>query len=274
MNEKFERSLKKEYGIIAESLGFKERKHFFLNKLRPIGYFKSLTPNVSAFMSFRFFGHHKLYSEATVEVGIKYNDISEFLSNLMKEEYYSSNTFENLGYLMPQKVFLHENFYVDTDCGPALSQLFDKIKQYGYEYYEMLKNEDTFFKLLQEGHPLVNEKSEFNLPVLYYLRGEKQKGLACIENEINKRNQRKTDEELLEENTKSIKLVESVNDQFSSEQKNIVVVRSDGQKQLYADIVNNRIKKPKDTIFVLTSGSPSGVSEYYLNFAEAYWALP
>ena len=90
MNEKFERTLKKEFGIIAESLGFKERKHFFLNKLRPIGYFKSLTPNVSAFMSFRFFGHHKLYSEATVEVGIKYNDISEFLSKsalvFMKEE--------------------------------------------------------------------------------------------------------------------------------------------------------------------------------------------
>ena len=88
------------------------------------------------------------------------------------------------------------------------------------------------------------------------------------------RNQRKTDEELLEENTKSIKLVESVNDQFSSEQKNIVVVRSDGQKQLYDDIVNNRIKKPKDTVLVLTSGTPAGVSEYYMKFAEVYRALP
>ena len=98
--------------------------------------------------------------------------------------------------------------------------------------------------------------------------------MACIENEINKRNQRKTDEELLEENKKSLKLVESINDQVSSERKNLVVVRKDGQKQLYDDIVNNRVKKPKDTIFVLTSGAPSGVSEYYLKFAEAYRALP
>lgn len=176
--------------------------------------------------------------------------------------------------LFEKKIFLHENFYVDTDCRPTLSQLFDKIKQYGYEYFELLRNEDNFFKLLQEGHPLVAEKSEFNLPVLYYLRGEKQKGLACIENEINKRNQRKTDEQLLEENIKSLKLVESINDQVSSERKNIVVVRSDGQKQLYDDIMNNRVKKPKDTILVLTSGAPSGISEYYLKFAEAYRALP
>lgn len=93
------------------------------------------------------------------------------------------------------------------------------------------------------------------IPVLYYLRGEKDKGLQIIEEAIARRQRKQTDEEIQKESIGG----------------DAYVIRAGEGKPLTMDEWNKMLKERKNIIIV---GSGVGkVSQEYLDFKERYMQL-
>jgi hypothetical protein len=66
-------------------------------------------------------------------------------------------------------------------------ELIDVIKSYGLPFIEKYQNPDELLKCVEERKYILTENMDYDLPILYYLNGDKQKGLHYIEEGIERK---------------------------------------------------------------------------------------
>jgi len=75
-------------------------------------------------------------------------------------------------------------------------ELKDVIKTYGLPFIEKYQNPDELLKCIEEAKYILSENRDYDLPIMYYLNGNKQKGIHFIEERIEKQKKQLSDNKI------------------------------------------------------------------------------
>ena len=174
-----------------KKMGFKKKK---------FNYFKQINDNVFYTLSFSFLTK---YSDGNIGVDVIVGVLNKTIEDL-KFKLTGLNNFDlmlptistQIGYLMPDKNYKKWNFVEKKDNSDILNDLLNSIQIYGNEYFEKYMDINQIFNLIEKGGTgVLNHNRDRCLPILYYLKGEKQKGLEFIETAIERQSTPVSDEE-------------------------------------------------------------------------------
>lgn len=235
-------------------LGFKKKGHYFI---------KSVSDNIIHTISFGKTSYAvKGHTFLNPFVGIGYRDVNELENKLSNVKYCECPTmWQGLGYLMPEDEYKEWDFINDGNNDEVLSDMFSNLFHYGEFYWTRLSNFDELLNAVyvrEKG--LLNDRRERLLPILYYMKGEKEKGVEFIYETIERYSRRPTDEELLAGRDK---------------EKTILLRVGEGPK-LTADDLKKMLKSLPygGRIEFVGAGYNGQVDPSYLEFAERYMQLP
>lgn len=179
MSKEFIKKIEKGLSEICYNIEFKKKQYYFI---------KPIDSNVIATLNFGLITH-KAQGHIFVDVGIgvAYKDIEELyaeLTNIDKSSFKHTIS-EQLGYLMPHKAYKEWDFVENADNTIAFEDLLNCIQTYGFEYFERMKDFNNLFEAFETRTPgLLNHARDRYLPILYNMKGEKQKGLQFIKEAI------------------------------------------------------------------------------------------
>ena len=95
-----------------------------------------------------------------------------------------------LGDLMKENRYKEWDFSENSDNNAVFEDLFENIQTYGFDYMEKMKDFDNLLNAYEIRVPgLLNIKRDYRLPILYFIKGEIQKGLKFIDEVIERQNQ-------------------------------------------------------------------------------------
>ena len=183
MSRLFRKEIEKGISEMCKEMGFIKKKYDFI---------KPLTDNVSATLNFGIYshqapGHIFVYPSA----GVSYKDIEELYSRLIGADNYIFNATIQMpiGYIMPEDTYKEWDFVEGSNNTAVFEDLLRHIKTYGFEYFERMSDFNNLFKAFEIRTPcLLNISRDRRLPIIYYLMGEKKKGLKFIEEAIEREN--------------------------------------------------------------------------------------
>lgn len=92
---------------------------------------------------------------------------------------------DNIGYVMPQHTFLEWYLDRDKNCLPWVDNIIDAIRQYGFPYYERMKDFHNMLNYIELGKGIIHSIRDYYYPVMLYLAGRKEEGLRHIERILN-----------------------------------------------------------------------------------------
>ncbi|GAB1359546.1 hypothetical protein MASR1M31_13310 [Porphyromonadaceae bacterium] len=248
------KELKKEiqnrFAAFCKSHGYKKRGY---------GYFKVIENKVTFSIMIGIHSYNKKYYNVDAMLGLVFSDIDDVFLKLVgyrAQGHWGSPLYN----LLPNPTYKMWKFYPSEDNEKEYEDFFFSIEEHGFPYIYYLSDEDRYFKRLvnRERWFLIN-RDRF-LPILYYLRGEKEKGMEVIQEEIQRQlDERPTRNHILnkEEEGKTIVLYAGIDPDVSEKKV----------RQLLKTL-------PEDGKVVVVGPQNNGeVDPDYLKFAEAYAQL-
>lgn len=177
MSQVLKKEVEKGISGICNTLGFKKKKY---------NYFKPISDNVFATLGFGLAKHtDKGHIYVNVIIGVSHKDVEELLTKLTG---YNSLAImqptigSQIGYLMPGNSFKEWDFAENADYSYLYEDILKNIQTYGFAYQEKMKDFDNLLDAFERRTPgILNQARDRCLPILYYLKGDKQKGLQAIE---------------------------------------------------------------------------------------------
>ena len=120
------------------------------------------------------------YSIVTPVIGIGNHEMNKIINQLLgKKNQYQPNMSFSLWLLDKSKTMRTMWEFVDgCDNTAMLDEMFSNIMMYGTEFWTKMTDPDIFY----ENCLRLGDRTD--IPVLYYMRGEKEKGLQYIEKYI------------------------------------------------------------------------------------------
>lgn len=234
-----------------KGLGFKKKKYFYYKLIRPNIY---ATIGVSSFSAL-----HVKCRAYSIQIGILYEDVEKIayeLTGINELAMMRPTMSMDIGYLMPENRFKEWEFSYEFSNEQEFSEMFKAIETYGNAYWEKYSNFDNFFHAFYiRERGIQNDTRDRYLPILYYIRGEKDKGLEVIEEAIARKQKKQTDEEIRKE---------------SMNQDAYIIRAGEGEPHTMDEW--NKILKEQSHIVIVGSGIGQ-VSQEYLDFKERYIQL-
>lgn len=249
------KDIDKELSIRCKELMFKKKKY---------NYYKPLTNNIMATLGFgcTSFGKNG-HSHINITIGVFYNEVDEIYLKLTG--YSGYNCMQptigcQLGYLMPINDFYEWEIIDGADNSKKFSDIFDNIVKYGFPYQTKMTDFDNLFNsYYNRDRGVLNVSREKIIPILYYIKGEKEKGIEFIKETIARRGIRPTDKELLAGRDKA----------------KTIILRAGEEPKLTAGNMDNMLRKLPSggSIEIVGSGCNGVVDPLYLEFAKRYEQL-
>jgi hypothetical protein len=180
MSQIFKREVEKSISTICNKIGFKKKKY---------NYFKFLDNNTYATLGFGLATHaQKNHIYVNVITGVLFKNIEELrykLTGYNSMEFMQPTIGIQIGYIMPNNSFKEWDFIENADNTSVFEDLLENIQFYGFAYQKKMKNFDNLFDAIEKRSPgVLNQARDRYLPILYYLKGDKQKGFKSIEDAI------------------------------------------------------------------------------------------
>lgn len=236
------------------ALGFKKKRHYFVKNIN-----KNVFSTISFNTSVCTLKGHTLINPF---VGVGYIDVNQLYLTLCDVKNCVCPTiWQGLGYLMPDNNYKEWDFINEGNNDDVLSDMFSAILLYGEQYWKRLSDFDELFKAVYIRETgLINDRRERLLPVLYYMKGEKQKGVEFIEKTIKRSSIRPTDKELL----------------AGQDPNSTIILRSgEGPKHTTDELEKMLRNLPSGgSLHFVGAGYNGHVDPEYLKFAERYKQLP
>ena len=237
-------------------MGFKKKGYNF---------FLKINDNVYAAIGFTTASHQiKGRTLLNPIIGISHDDVNAVYDNLCGIRHVLAPTiWIPIGYLMPEKKYKEWELVNDTDNTETLSDMLLTIRQYGMEYWHKMTDFNTLFDaVIARPIGLLKDRQNRLLPILYYMRGEKEKGQQVIDAAIKEMQRPKTDGELL------VGVPDSVQNKTKIFRVGLDTVSNNDLNQMVKTM-------PSESAIVFAGSALNGfVDPEYLKFAERYKALP
>jgi len=167
---------------LMKSISYKKRKYSFI---------KQIDENIFGIIGFGSVSYQirgTVFVHPTVGIYNKaVDDIFHQLTNLKGDGYYQPVINTSFGYLTPQNEY-KEWLVNDDNIDSVNLELIDVIKLYGLPFIEKYKDPEILMKCVADKKYILSENRDYILPILYYLNGDKHKGLQYIEDNINQSN--------------------------------------------------------------------------------------
>lgn len=193
MSRMFRKEIEKGLALMCEKIGFKRNKYSFIKKIDDEVY-ATLS---FGFVSYQLKGH--IYVDVSVGVShTKLNDLHSRLSGYSNNNRLISPTLhQQIGYLMPEDEYKEWDFVENMDNSKVYEDLLQCIQTYGFPYQQKLKQFDNIFEAYEKRFSgVLNIHRDKYLPIFYYLKGEKEKGLKVIEEAIERESKPLSKEEI------------------------------------------------------------------------------
>lgn len=249
------KDIEKELSIWCKKLGFRKKKY---------NYYKPLTDSIMATLGFGCTSFCKNeHNLVNVTIGVFYKEVDEVYSKLTGYSGYSymqPTIGSQLGYLMPINDFYEWEFIDDADNSKKISDIFDNIIKYGFPYQAKMSDFDNLFNAYyRKDSGVLNVARQEIMPILYYMKGEKEKGVEFIKETIAQRSVRPTDEELL----------------AGRAPKSTIILRAGEGPKLTGVEMEKMLKSLPSggSINIIGSGCNGHVDPLYLEFAKRYEQL-
>lgn len=232
-----------------KALGFKKKKYFYYKLIKPNIYATIGVGSSSAF--------HEKCRAYSIQLGILYENVERIayeLTGINKLALMKPTMSTDIGYLMPENRFKKWELSYEFSNEKEFSEMFKAIETYGNEYWGKYSNSDVLFHAfyIREAG-IQNVTRDKYLPILYYIRGEKEKGLQVIENAIARMGTRHTDEELR-----------------WNQNENMAILRAGEGSHMSAEEMEKLLRDNGSFMIVAGDGV---VSPEYLEFREKYMQL-
>jgi hypothetical protein len=118
-------------------------------------------------------------------LGIYYKEVEDLFFELTKNKsHFQSSVSTPLGYLTTASKYLEWEFNEYMEFQTTCNDLLETIKSYGLPYVNRLKDWTQFIKEFEDSKYTAGFIKDYKLPIIYYLNGEKSKGLEFIEQKI------------------------------------------------------------------------------------------
>jgi hypothetical protein len=102
-----------------------------------------------------------------------------------------------IGYLMPENIFLEWEYSEQKDITYLNSTLISAIEKFGFPFMEKYKAQDELLTCFKQNKFINNQSKDYRLPILYYIMGEKGKGLDVIKSSLERQKQLFNEESIL-----------------------------------------------------------------------------
>ena len=165
--------------------GFKRKSHY-VNEKHRLSFIKKENNNILSISfgeGWNSEGHTQIYPN----IGIGYIDINKLyakLSNIKRFDY--PILLEGIGNLKPVKELMKWDFNDYGNNDNVLSEMVSTIFQYAEPYWKGMSVFDNLYNaVVNKKALLINVEEERILPILHYLKGEKEKGKEIIEETLN-----------------------------------------------------------------------------------------
>ena len=234
-------------------INFKKKGYYF---------FKSINDNIYASIGYTTAGHRCIgHTLINPVIGIAYDDVNLLYDELCGcKNILAPTLWTPIGYLMPEKRYKEWDFVNGEENKDVLGDMLAAIQKYGGHYWEKMSDfENLFTAVLAGTFGLLNDRRDRLLPILYYMRGEKEKGLQVIDDAITEYKRRKTDKELISDMPKSWR-------------ENATVFRAGEENWDMNDLEKalNNNKCSVSVVNIVGSGYNGFVDPEYLKFAARY----
>ncbi|MDR3046713.1 MAG: hypothetical protein LBU51_03740 [Bacteroidales bacterium] len=249
MSKYFRKEIETNLHTICMQFGFKKKEYVFC---------KPINENAIARLGFGFATHqYKGHIFVNIFVSVFYKNVEELHSKLM--EYSTNGTIGmQIGYLMPEKTYKEWDFVENSDNMSAYADIKYAIETYAFAYFEKMKDIDFFFKLMKERNREVLCGIDKYLPILYYIKGEKEKGIIAIEEAIERISKRPTEE--------------AIRAKVGNPQ-NMTIIRYDDKRTSEEIKEIEKNLPPGGSIMFVGAGYDGVVDPMYLKFVENYKKL-
>ena len=175
MSSIFKKDVEKGLSAICDKIGFKKKQYYFI---------KPIDDNAIATLNFGFILHKtKGHIYINVGVGVSHKAIEELYAKLteLNKPVFKPTISLQIGYLMPENSYKEWDFIENADNSSVYENLLHCIQTYGFKYQEKWKDLDNLLETFEKIAPgILNQARDRYLPILYYLKGDKQKGLKVI----------------------------------------------------------------------------------------------
>ena len=180
MSQGFKKEVEKGLATISKEVGFKKKKYNF---------YKPINELVYATLGFGMATHKdKGHIYVNVTIGVSHKDVEELRAKATG--YNSLDIMQptigiQIGYLMQDNSFKEWDFVENADNSSLYEDILKNIQTYGFAYQEKMKDFDNLLEAFEKRVPgVLNQGRDRYLPILYYLKGDKQRGLKAIEEAI------------------------------------------------------------------------------------------
>jgi len=179
MSHIFKKEVEKGLSVICGSIGFKKKQYYFI---------KPINNTVIATLHFGMATHtDKGYIYVNVTIGVSHKNVEDLYVKLTgnNNPLFQSTIGIQIGYLMTGNSFKEWDFAENADNSSLYQDILKNIQTYGFAYQEKMKSFDNLFEAYEKRVPgVLNQARDRYLPIFYYLKGDKQKGLKTIEEAI------------------------------------------------------------------------------------------
>ena len=218
-------------------------------------YIKPITENIYGTLGFSpYISSYTKQILSNTVIGVRIESVEVLLHRLCfdeREKFLSYTLGMNIGYLMPQRKYYEWDFSNEKQIDSQIESWSNALQEYGYNYYKEMGNFDKVFDIFNNDKNITNSQKETYIPVLYYLMGEKEKGLKYIEETIKKYNHITRDKFLKVINMKTKEIIKYDIDTLSD--KDILALLKPG--------------------YEIQSPYTPKLEPYYMTFVENYRAL-
>jgi len=176
--------------LICKQIDFQKKRYYYIKKI---------DDNVLATLHFgyvRFAKKDHIYVDVTV--GVSYKDIESLYIRLLEVEknIFRSTIGTQIGYLMPENRYKEWDFVENSDNTHQYEDILKNIKEYGFPYQKRMSDFNNLLQAFEKREPgILNIARDKYLPIMYYLKGEKQKGVEFIKKAIERQQQPVSEEE-------------------------------------------------------------------------------
>ncbi len=189
MSKEFLKEVEKGMSAICNKIGFKKKQYYFI---------KPIENNVIATLNFGMAAHKvQGHIYVNVAIGVSHKNIEELYIKLTEKSnaLFQATISMQIGYLMPEDSFKEWDFVESTDNSNVFEDLLNCIQTYGFEYIEKMKDFNNLFEAFEKRvSGVLNQSRDRYLPILHYLKGDKQKGIQFIEEAIERQKKPVDDE--------------------------------------------------------------------------------
>lgn len=175
-------NIKKELANRLKAIKFNKNKMVFI---------REITKETFATIAFTSRYYHdrktkKKYYYLGLDVGVSFLAVNKLYQKLIGSDvmYYDNVVHKQIGYLMPANQYKEWEFVEDEEATIVFDNMFACIQDYAFPYYNQMSDLNHVFDILKSGDGILHIARDRYLPILYYLKGDKQSGLKIIDEAI------------------------------------------------------------------------------------------